>query len=278
VAIEDKKGKPWSDEELDAIVADYFSMLNAELSGQDYVKSRHRAALVGQIGRTPGSVEFKHQNISAVLEELGMPRIVGYQPMLNYQDAIFGAIDRYLTANGDMVYRQPPPVVLHAAEHAEIFVDRPSLEPKANRPRQLERLIRKFDPVERDFLNRALGKAGEEYVLEVERKTLAESDRPDLARRVRWVSMEDGDGAGYDILSFQPDGKKRLIEVKTTNGPAKTPFFLTRNEHETSRAHPDSWQLYRVHLFAQTPRVFSIKPPLENALHLSPESWRATFG
>jgi hypothetical protein len=48
------------------------------------------------------------------------------------------------------------------------------------------------------------------------------------------MAAEDGDGAGYDILSFDPSGKERLIEVKTTNGAAKTPFFLTRNEHETS--------------------------------------------
>ena len=40
----------------------------------------------------------------------------------------------------------------------------------------------------------------------------------DLARKVRWVSEEDGDGAGYDIASFGPDGRARLIEVETTNG------------------------------------------------------------
>jgi hypothetical protein len=42
--------------------------------------------------------------------------------------------------------------------------------------------------------------------------------------------MEEGDGAGFDIASFDPDGRERFIEVKTTNGAATTPFFLTRNE------------------------------------------------
>jgi hypothetical protein len=44
------------------------------------------------------------------------------------------------------------------------------------------------------------------------------------------MSEEDGDGAGYDIASFAPDGRPRLIEVKTTNGWERTPFHISRNE------------------------------------------------
>jgi len=89
-----KRGTNWQDDELDLIVADYFSMLVNELSGQPYVKSRHSAALMSKIDRTHRSVEFKHQNISAVLDELGIPWIPGYRPKLNFQNAIFDAIDR----------------------------------------------------------------------------------------------------------------------------------------------------------------------------------------
>ena len=70
---ETKTGTDWQTDELDAIVSDYFSMLDAELSGQNYVKSRHSEALRARIGRTHGSVEYKHQNISAVLNKLGLP-------------------------------------------------------------------------------------------------------------------------------------------------------------------------------------------------------------
>jgi len=86
-ADEAKLGRSWSDDELDAIVADYFVMLETELAGRRYVKSRHSAALMAHIGRTHRSVEFKHQNISAVLDELGMPWIAGYMPKRNYQNA-----------------------------------------------------------------------------------------------------------------------------------------------------------------------------------------------
>jgi len=69
-------------------------------------------------------------------------------------------------------------------------------------PERLRRLVRKFDPVERDYHNRSLGKAGEEFVVDLERRRLTGANRSDLARRVRWVAEEDGDGAGYDVLSF----------------------------------------------------------------------------
>jgi hypothetical protein len=280
VADDEKIGKPWSDDELDAIVADYFAMLTAELSGQPYVKSHHSAALMAEIGRTHRSVEFKHQNISAVMEELGLPWIHGYKPKRNYQNAIFDAIDRYLTRTNWLA--QPtldhPAVRIEAAtvNHA-IFVDAPALQKRVDRPPRLERLVRKFDPVERDFRNRTLGKAGEKFVLDVERDRLQRAGRDDLAGNVRWISDEQGDGAGYDILSFDTHGQERLIEVKTTNGAASTPFFLSRTEHEVSEQKADTWKLYRVHLFAQSPRIFTVTPPLAQALHLRAEAWRASF-
>jgi hypothetical protein len=276
-ADQTKAGSDWQSDELDAIVADYFDMLTADISGRPYVKSRHRAALIARIGRTQGSIEFKHQNISAVLDELGMPWILGYKPAKNYQNAIFDAIDRYLSQN---------PKVLEFAPHQparpsspqEIFVPTPVLA-AANEPipERLRRLVQKFDPVERDHRNRSLGKAGEAFVLDLERRLLRNADRPDLASKVRWTASEDGDGAGYDISSFHPQGDRRLIEVKTTNGSARTPFFLSRNERAVASERPEEWRIYRVHLLAQGPRVFTIAPPLENAVKLTAETWRASF-
>jgi len=276
MADQDKIGRLWSDDELDAIVADYFAMLRDELAGRPYIKSHHSAALMAQTGRTHRSVEFKHQNISAVLDELGMPWIAGYKPKRNYQNAIFDAIDRYLSGHNDVLMAPSgqPPIV---SDTSSIFVDRPLLSlPK--RPPRLDVLVRKFDPAERDQRNRALGQAGEAFVLEVERQRLTGAARPELARKVRWVAADDGDGAGYDILSFHLSGQERLIEVKTTNGAARTPFFLTRTEHDAAAARPQAWRIYRVHLFAQSPRIFTIAPPLTETLHLRAESWRASFG
>lgn len=83
---------------------------------------------------------------------------------------------------------------------------------------------RKYDVAERDARNRALGKAGEELVFYHERSSLRQAGREDLADKVRWTASEDSDGYGYDIASFEANGRERLIEVKTTNGWERTPF------------------------------------------------------
>jgi hypothetical protein len=274
---ESKVGTDWQDGELDVIVADYFGMLVSDLSGQPYVKSRHNAAIMAQIGRTQGSVEFKHQNISAVLDELGMPWIPGYKPRSNYQNAILDAIDRFLSKQPDIlesaVNLPPAPLLI-----SDVFVAAPALKIADDAiPERLQRLVQKFDPVERDHRNRLLGKAGEAFIVELERRQLTEGDRPDLARKVRWIAAEEGDGAGYDVLSFDPTGRERLLEVKTTNGSARTPFFVTRNECAVAMDRPTDWRIYRVHLFATKPQIFTIAPPLELAGNLQPETWRMSF-
>ncbi len=273
----DRKGPGWGDGELDVIVGDYFAMLAAELAGKPYVKAEHRRRVEAGTGRSKGSVEFKLQNISAVLDELGMAWIAGYKPRHNYQDAIFAAIDRYLARDPAPLGHVPSELPATPWDLAPLFVaPPPPREPAEHAPRGLSDLVRKYDPAGRDHLNRLLGKAGEEFVLGVERRLLQEAGRPDLARKVRWVAAEDGDGAGYDILSFSPSGQERLVEVKTTNGPARTPFFLTRNEVEVSRERQDCWRLYRVHRFSQERRIYTVRPPLEDALRMGAEVWRAS--
>ena len=61
-------------------------MLSAELDNKKYSKSNHRRNLLPFLdNRSEGSIEFKHQNISAVLSNLGQPFIKGYLPRINYQ-------------------------------------------------------------------------------------------------------------------------------------------------------------------------------------------------
>jgi len=138
-------------------------------------------------------------------------------------------------------------------------------------------IARKFNVAERDERNRALGLAGEEHVFKFERSNLIAAGRFDLAERVRWVSQEDGDGAGYDIASFSPEGHDRLIEVKTTTGWERTPFHISRNELAVADARREEWCLLRIWDFNREPRAFEIVPPLDAHVSLTPTSFQASF-
>lgn len=75
----------WSDEELEAAVEAYFMMLDQELNGEEYNKAGvNRDLRNGQLlNRSKGSIEFRMQNISAVLYMLRYPIIQGYLPRGN---------------------------------------------------------------------------------------------------------------------------------------------------------------------------------------------------
>jgi hypothetical protein len=160
---ESSERRNWTGEELDLIVADYFLMLDDEAAGVPFNKAQHNRLLRSKINRNESSIEFKHQNISAVLQQLGLPRIRGYMPAANYQKAIIPAIDRYLSRNPVALY--PERVVSGFTERPALFIETPPmLLPVTPRREDIERLVRKFNPVERDFRNRKLGRDGEELV------------------------------------------------------------------------------------------------------------------
>lgn len=219
---------PWSDIENDAIVADYMAMLGDDVSSREYSKAEHNRALQQLIGRGRGSIEYKHQNISAVLKGLGETWIEGYRPAFNFQPSLVDAVERWLDQRpGWYALSRQASVSAAAGDQRAFWIGSPptlSNAPPPDETEQMARIARRFDAAERDHRNRARGKAGEERVLHHERGQLMAPDRSDLARKVRWVSEEDGDGLGYDGLSFEPDGREHLIEVKTTMAGSEHPF------------------------------------------------------
>ena len=80
----------------------------------------------------------------------------------------------------------------------------------------------------------------------IQRRLHDDERRPDLARRVEWIADTRGDGASYDIASFNHDASPRLIEVKTTGLGKQFPFMVTANEVRVSEREPDGYHLYRV--------------------------------
>lgn len=95
--------------------------------------------------------------------------------------------------------------------------------------------------------NQKLGLLGELLVLRWERKRLAAAGLHELAARVRHVAVTENDTAGYDILSFDDDGNKRFIEVKTTRSGADSDFFMSAKELVFAAAHSNGYHLYRLY-------------------------------
>ncbi len=77
----------WSDDELAAAARAYLDMLRQEIAGHAYIKRDITRSLLEPGAaletRTLASVEYRMQNISAVMEEMGLPRIKGYMPAKN---------------------------------------------------------------------------------------------------------------------------------------------------------------------------------------------------
>ena len=277
--MSDVRDSVWSDREIDLIIADHFGMLTDEIANQPYNKAEHNRALQELTGRNHASIEFKHCNISAVLDLLGITTIRGYRPRPNFQNALIDGVERYLAAKGEPAFVSAVPLMAAVAESPMLWIGPPpQTTPDENEaPARLRQLIRKFDPAERDARNRSLGKRGEELVYMHEQFKLRTAGRDDLARKVEWTSEVLGDGAGYDIRSFESNGSERLIEVKTTNGPAKTPFFLSENEREFSDERADAFRLLRLYSFIEKPCAFELRPPLSERLALNPVSYRASI-
>src|SRR5438093_5825074 len=94
----------WSVTEIEATVAAYFAMLRFELAGVPYVKSEHNERLRQVLdNRTKAAVEYKFQNISAILVNHGQAYIKGYLPAQNYQRAPEASVLEWLAGHDDLI-------------------------------------------------------------------------------------------------------------------------------------------------------------------------------
>jgi len=265
-----REGGDWTRDEVEATVADYFAMLDLELRAEPYSKAEHNRRLQQRIGRSKGSIEFKHQNISAVLINFRQPFIRGYLPRQNYQALLEQAVLEWLAAHprffagvadGPVLSPAARPTITRERPLSALFDDPPPGAADVDSAETSDRTVRfyRLDFVRRDAENRRLGRMGEEFVLEVEQRRLHEKGRrPDLARKIEWIADTRGDGAGYDIASFNTDGSPRLIEVKTTGLGKEFPFMVTANEVRVSDREARAYSLYRVFDFSRAPRIYQL--------------------
>jgi hypothetical protein len=280
-------GEDWSQAEVELAVADYLDMLTLELRDERYVKADHWRALMPHLrNRSKGSIEFKYGNVSAALRDLGYPFVDGYKPYANYQAIVIDVVQQQLKKRQDLIALIEQDVSMPAI--APTYDD--ILAALVNRPEPPEKKERSTKPVawyekprkrgivnylETEASNRSLGEAGEEFIMKFEVARLASEGQERFAAKVERVSHTHGDAAGFDILSFEPDGRERLVEVKTTRYGKYTPFFLSRNEVHTSDAYTDQYALYRLFQFRKHPRLFILPGSVRTSCSLDPALFEA---
>ena len=107
--------------------------------------------------------------------------------------------------------------------------------------------VKNIDYAKKDQMFRGLGLLGEEWVLTYENERLSKLG---ITHKIIHTSVEEGDGKGYDIESVEDDGvTPRYIEVKTTTGGIRQPFFFSDNELQYSELNRKHYYVYRVFNF-----------------------------
>jgi len=275
----------WSEQEVELAIADYFHMLNNELHGILYNKTFHRRKLLQLLNnRTESSIEFKHQNISAALAKFGVPFIRGYKPRWNYQKAMLeNKISEFLQKNlkelensFELFSEMVPEMIKSEISFDTMMVPPPKIEEVAEPRTSYTKRPVKINYLQREQQNQELGKRGESLVIHYEKWRLNKLGLYNLSEKVEWVSAND-DGAGFDILSHNPNGTHKYIEVKTTKLAKETPIFFSSNEYNFSKENGENYHLYRVFDFVKIPKFFTVKGDFDSFCRKEPVQFKGWF-
>ena len=160
-----------------------------------------------------------------------------YQVLLHVAEALKGMIP--VVERPDAIEVQSYMYIVGRHVTDALIIELPSHSPP-DFDTELHRRTRDAERRER------IGIMGERKVYELERRKLQEAGLQELAGRVEWVSVTDP-GAGYDVRSFDLQGKELHIEVKATIQTVAIDrgFYLTQNEYETAQVDRH-WRIYRV--------------------------------
>lgn len=278
-------GYPWTEAEVETAVAVYFQMLRMQELGQKPNKAEHNRRLQVLLpARSKSSIERKHSNISAVLNLLGAQTLSGYKPLPNFQRMLVDVVGKALELDRTLdeaairrVETPAEPPLLDTFQGFVVEAPRPAVTVNDPGRDWVRRIPIKRDYLERESRNRSLGLAGELLVMEYEARRLHDLGAKKFADRIEHVSHTKGDGMGFDILSFDGDGRERFIEVKTTAYVAETPFFITPNEVTFSSEQSDKFHLYRLFAFRDKPQMFTLPGAVAANCLLDPVSYRATL-
>lgn len=105
----------WSSEELNASVEAYADMYNKGLRGEKFVKKRIYEDLAERFGRSWKAYEFRMQNISHVVDQLGGEFVAGLKPKQNVGPNAASIIESHIKRLGFLQTKttiQPPTTIV----------------------------------------------------------------------------------------------------------------------------------------------------------------------
>jgi hypothetical protein len=146
--------------------------------------------------------------------------------------------------------------------------------------KELFRARKSPDYAAKDAKNRKLGLEGELLVLAFEQSRLRQLGHHQLALKIVHTSVIQGDGAGYDIKSFNEDGSDRYIEVKSTNGSLATDFYMSPNEIKFSEHNANNFYLYRVYDMRNESgqaSFYIVEGDVQQCLNATPVNYKMSF-
>jgi len=132
------------------------------------------------------------------------------------------------------------------------------------------------DHSEREERRRRLGNLAQDIALQSERRRLHELGLVKQDESVRPVWNEPA--RGYDILSIEPDGSPRHIEVKSTRrSGGKLSFYLSDYEWKISRTKPNYWFYLVLETESTRPDVIIVPAADISSACLAPVTYLASF-
>ena len=172
------------------------------------------------------------------------------------------------------------PVELKSKNDGLIKVEPPDFSTRKNEVIEKKTTHRNYWVNLKSDRAKEIGLAGEEMIIQLETKRLYDANKTTLANKIIHVSKDWGDGAGYDILSYEVDGAKRLIEVKTTLKDKNAGFYITANEMECARQNRKNYWIYRIFEFdpnSNSGSVFYLSVDQLEKMRLIPLQYKCEF-
>lgn len=125
--------------------------------------------------------------------------------------------------------------------------------------------------------NMHIGSKGELCILDYEGRRVWKEEGTEYLKNVEHVSVTQGDGLGYDIVSIE-NKKKIYIEVKTTTGKADANLFFTGREFAAMDEFGDMYYLYRIYEFDETSgngklNIYKGKQEILINYKIRPQAW-----